>query len=39
MAGKWTPELEEAYNAIKDGNFSMGQYNIFLQVLKPFLFT
>ena len=39
MMGKWTDEMEAAYDRIKHGEFDMGDFNIIWQTLKPFVFT
>lgn len=39
MSGKMTNSLWDAYNRIKSGKILMSDFNLFLQTLKPFVFT
>ena len=36
---KWTAELEEAYKRIKDGKITFDDITLFMQAIKPFVFT
>lgn len=36
---KWTAELEGAYNRIKEGNITFDDITLFMQTIKPFVFT
>lgn len=36
---KWTAELEEAYNRIKEGKITFDDITLFMQSIKPFVFT
>lgn len=36
---KWTAELEEAYNRIKKGEITFDDITLFMQAVKPFVFT
>lgn len=39
MSGKWTPQMEEAYNRLKKGNWNLSDLNVVWQPLKPFVYT
>lgn len=39
MFGKWNQAMEEAYERINDGSWSMGDFNIIWQPYKPFMYT
>ena len=39
MMGRWTTEMEEAYNRIKSGNYNVNDLGIVWQPLKPFVFS
>ena len=39
MFGKWNQTMEEAYERINDGSWSMGDFNIIWQPYKPFMYT
>lgn len=39
MAGKWTPEMEEAYTRIVNGNYTVNDLGIIWQPEKPFVYT
>ena len=39
MYGKWNEHMEQAYNRILDGTWSMGDFNIIWQPYKPFMYT
>ena len=39
MSGRWTEEMEEAYNRIVSGNYNINDLNIIWQPLKPFVYS
>ena len=39
MQGKWTSEMEEAYNQIRKGNLNINNLGIVWQPLKPFVYS
>lgn len=39
MMGKWSDEMEEAYNRIKRGDFNVNDLGIVWQPLKPFVYS
>ena len=39
MAGKWTPEMEEAYKTIRDGKWNGEDLKVVWQPLKPFVYS
>lgn len=39
MMGKWTSEMEEAYNRIKSGNFHVNDLGVVWQPFKPFVYS
>lgn len=39
MMGRWTSEMEEAYNRIKSGNYNVNDLGVVWQPLKPFVFS
>lgn len=39
MAGKWTQESEDAMNRLKSNTWSVQDFNIIWQTLKPFMYT
>lgn len=39
MTGKLTPEVEQSIDNIKEGTWDMGDFNLVLSVIKPFLYT
>lgn len=39
MQGRWTSEMEEAYERIKSGNFNVNDLGIVWQPLKPFVYS
>ena len=39
MAGRWTSEMEEAYNRIKSGNFNINDLGVVWQPMKPFVYS
>lgn len=39
MLGRWTPEMEEAVKAFENGNWTMKDFNIVWQTIKPFMFA
>ena len=39
MQGKWTPEMEEAYKQIREGNLNIDNLGVVWQPLKPFVYS
>lgn len=39
MAGRWTNEMEEAMQRLEAGNWTMVDFNIIWQALKPFMYS
>lgn len=39
MMGQWTDQMEHAYQNLKDGKWSMEDFNIIWQTKKPFVYT
>ena len=39
MAGKWTDEMEQAYNNLRSGNWNMQDFRTIWQTIKPYLYT
>ena len=39
MSGDWTDEMERAYNNFSNGEWSMADFDIIWQPIKPFLYT
>lgn len=39
MMGKWSDEMEEAYNRIKRGDFNVNDLDVVWQPLKPFVYS
>lgn len=39
MMGRWSDEMEEAYNRIKEGNFNVNDLGIVWQPMKPFVYS
>ena len=39
MAGKWTDDMEKAYNNLNNNNWSFEDFNIIWQTVKPFVYT
>lgn len=39
MMGKWTPEMEEAYSRIRNGNYNVNDLGVVWQPLKPFVYS
>lgn len=39
MMGKWSTEMEEAYNRIKQGDFNVNDLGIVWQPIKPFVYS
>ena len=39
MAGRWTDEMEEALHRLEAGNWTMADFNIIWQALKPFMYS
>lgn len=39
MLGQWTPEMEEALTRFEEGTWTMADFNIVWQTIKPFIFT
>lgn len=39
MMGSWTPEMEEAFERIKNGKWNIGDVNAIWQTVKPFVYT
>lgn len=39
MQGKWTDEMQECFDRLKDGTWDMGDLSIVWQTLKPFMFA
>lgn len=39
MMGKWSDEMEEAYNRIKKGDFNVNDLGVVWQPLKPFVYS
>lgn len=39
MAGRWTNEMEEALQRLEAGNWTMADFNIIWQALKPFMYS
>lgn len=39
MAGRWTDEMEEALQRLEAGNWTMADFNIIWQTLKPFMYS
>ena len=39
MMGSWTPEMEEAFERIKNGKWNIGDINAIWQTVKPFVYT
>lgn len=39
MQGKWTDEMETAYQHLRDGTWTMDDFNVIWQTVKPYLYT
>ena len=39
MAGSWTNDMMKAYDRIKEGNFDLSDLQVFIQPLKPFVYS
>ena len=39
MAGRWTDEMDDAYERMKSGNFSDRDFETIFQTIKPFVYT
>lgn len=39
MAGRWTQDMEDAMNRLKEGDWTMNDFNIMWQALKPFMYS
>lgn len=39
MMGAWTPEMQNAMDRFKEGQWNMADFNIVWQTIKPFVFT
>lgn len=39
MSGNWTDEMEQAYNRLQNGTWSVEDFNMMYETIKPFTFT
>lgn len=38
MLGKWTPEMEQAFNHLSSSNWDISDFNVIWQTIKPFVY-